>query len=267
LTDADQGVGLSFVSKSTSTVLAAPPLSQGFGVSPDGALVAYGRADLSKVSGSTRLVLRGGKGFHNVVTEATMRNAKGTAGAFVDGNVMVQSGDGAVVDASAWDTATGDIALLPGFTDAGPTAASTNGVVLFYGDGGCWQFATWPNLGRSGHGPGACGVRSLAFSPDGSRLAGIIGEIDLGAHGNKRNQLIVMDPRSGDTLFQSPAIPGATQAAWEDRSDLLVLARDGKGHAAVTRCNVDEQRCETVWTFAERDQRYGVWLVVAPSSH
>src|SRR5256885_6971694 len=57
LTDADPGIGLSFVSKSATTQLAPPPLSQGFGVAPDGAFVAYGRADLSKVTGSTRLVV------------------------------------------------------------------------------------------------------------------------------------------------------------------------------------------------------------------
>ena len=75
---------------------------------------------------------------------------------------------------------------------------------------------------------------------------------------------MVIDPSTGDTVFQSPAIPGATQTAWEDGSDLLVLARDGHGEATVTRCNVDEQRCEKVWTFAEADRLYGVWLVVTP---
>jgi hypothetical protein len=267
LTDADPGVGLSFVSKSASTELAPPPLSQGFGVSPDGAFVAYGRADLSKITGSTQLVLRGGKAFRHIAAETTMRNAKGTAGDFIDGNVMVQSGDGGAVSTSAWDPAAGDMALLRGFTEAGPADAATNRIVLTVGDGGCWQLGTWPDLGRSGDGPGTCGVGSLAFSPDGSRLAGVAGQVDLGMSGSRRNQLLVIDPTSGHAIFQSPAIPGAMQSAWEDGSHVLVLARDGKDQATVTRCDIDQQRCETVWTFADEGQRYGVWLVVTPPSN
>jgi hypothetical protein len=254
---------LSFVAPSGDRVLAPPPLTQDFGVSAGGKTVVVGQADLSRVQGSTRLLMLGGRGFGRVLAQTTQPDAKGAAGDMIGTDVFVQTGDGGGTGLELWHTVSGSITPLPAYTDAGPADPSTGRVVLFHGDSGCWAVATWPQRTRpSSDRTGGC-VPGLAFSPDGAMLAGISGDVGDRAYGGQRNRVVVFDANDTATVFTSPTIPGAVQVAWEDPSTLLVLARDGSDEAVVSRCDIDRRTCEQVWSEPDSGERYGVWLVVA----
>jgi hypothetical protein len=257
---------LSFVAPSGNRVLAPPPLTQGFGVSPGGKSVVVGRADLSQVRGPTRLLMLGGRGFDRVLAQTTLPNAKGEAADMIGTDVFVQTGDGGGVGLEVWHTESGSITPLPAFTDAGPVDPSTGRVALFQGDSGCWRIATWPQRTQPPSDPTAECVPGLAFSPDGGMLAGISGDVGDGVSGGGRNRVVVFDASDTATVFTSPTIPGAVQVAWEGPSTLLVLARDGGGEAVVTRCRVDRATCERVWSEPDSGERYGIWLVVRPTA-
>jgi hypothetical protein len=256
-------LALSFVTPGGNRVVGPPPLTQGFGVSLGGKAVVVGRADLSRVRGSTRLLMLGGRGFDRVLAQATMPNAKGEALAMIGTDVFVQTGDGGAVGLELWHTESGSITPLPAYTDAGPVDPSAGRVVLFQGDGGCWGIATWPRRTRpSSDGKGGC-MPELAFSPDGAMLAGISGDVGDRTAGGRGNRVVIFDASDTATVFTSPPIPGAVQVAWEGPSTFLVLARDGGDQAVLTRCDVDRRTCERVWSVPDSGERYGVWLVVA----
>lgn len=223
-----------------------------------------GRADLSRVGGSTRLLMLGGRGFRRVLAETTLPNAKGEAGAMIGTDVFVQTGDGGGVGVQVWHTASGSVTPSPAYTDAGPADPATGRVVLFRGDGGCWGIATWPRRPQPSSDPARCSVAGLAFSPDGAMLAGVSGRVADGTAGGRDNRVVVFDASDTTPVFTSPTIPGAVQVAWEDPSTLLVLARDGGDEAVVTRCDIGRRTCERVWSVPDAGGRYGVWLVVVP---
>ena len=258
-------LALWFVAPGGNRLVVPPPLTQGFGVSAGGTSVVVGRADLSRVEGSTRLVMLSGKRFRRVSAETTLPNTKGTAGAMIGTDVFVQTGDAGGVGVELWHTASGSVTPLPAHTDAGPVDPSNCRVVLFQGDGGCWAIATWPQRGRpSSSRTAECGAAGLAFSPDGTMLAGISGSVADRRSGGRGNRVMVFDAGDTTTVFTSPTIPGAVQVAWESASTLLVLARERGDEAIVTRCDIDRRTCERVWSVADGGKRYGVWLVVTP---
>jgi hypothetical protein len=254
---------LSFAAPGGNRVLAPPPLTQGFGVSLGGRAVVVGRADLSRVRGSTRLQMLGGRGFDRVLAQATMPNAKGEALAMIGTDVFVQTGDGGAVGLELWHTESGSITPLPAYTDAGPVDPSADRVVLFQGDGGCWGIATWQQRTRPSSDPTAECLPGLAFSPDGAMLAGISGDVGDETAGGRGNRVVIFDASDTATVFTSPPIPGAVQVAWEDPSTFLVLARDGGDQAVLTRCDVDRRTCERVWSVPDSGERYGLSLVAA----
>jgi hypothetical protein len=264
LSGAGPDLSLSFVTRSGNRVLAPPPLTQDFGVSAGGKTVVVGRADLSRIRGSTRLLMLGGKGFGRVLARTTLPNAKGAAGDMIGTDVFVRTGDGGGTGLELWHTASGSITPLPAYTDAGPVDPSTGRVVLFHGDSGCWGIAMWPQRIRPPSDRQDGCVPGLAFSPDGAMLAGISGDVSDRASGGRRNRVVVFDASDTATVFTSPIIPGAVQVAWEGRSTLLVLSRGGGDEAVVTRCRVDHATCERVWSEPDTGGRYGVWLVVRP---
>jgi hypothetical protein len=253
-----------FVGREGSRLLAGPPLTQGFGVSEGGRSVVVGSADLSKRQGSTRLLMFGGRDFRQLQAEATLRNEKGEATAVVGDDVLVQFGDGAVVGVMRWNTTSGSVTPLRGYTDAGPVSPSTGRVLVFRGDGGCWSVAVWPREHASRQGSDRCDPRDPSFSPDGALLAGVSGRVDSGMSGGRNNRVVVLDAIDGGVAFTSAPIAGAYQVAWERPSALLVLSRDGRHTVIVTRCDVDRQTCRQVWSTHDGGERYGSWLVVPP---
>jgi hypothetical protein len=253
-----------FVARQGSRMLAGPPLTQGFAVSAAGRSVVVGSADLSKLAGSTHLLMFGGRDFRQLQAEAILRNKKGAATAVLGDDVLVQYGDGAVVGVMRWNTVSGSITPLRGYTDAGPVSPSTGRVVLSRDDGGCWSVAVWSRVPSSHRGRDRCDPRDPSFSPDGALLAGVSGRVDTGMSGGRNNRVVVLDASDGGVVFTSSPIAGAYQVAWERPSELLVLSRDGRHTVVVSRCAVDRQTCQPVWSTHDGGERYGTWLVVPP---
>ncbi|MEW6059698.1 MAG: hypothetical protein AB1551_06105 [Actinomycetota bacterium] len=262
LTYARRGQALWYVTAKGARRLASP-VSQGFVVSALGTYVAFGKTDLTSRRGSTHLVLVGGPGFARVEAETSLPNVHAVAWGFVGPHVFVGWGDGAAVSLGIWNPASGTVTKLPAYTRAGPTDQEGGRVVLFQGDGGCWGITTWPARVWPSRDPGAdCNTRPMAFSPSGCLLAGISGTVDSGFAGGPRNRVLVTDATDTRTVFRSPPMPGAFQAAWEDESRLLVLAREQRGGGAVLwRCDLDLRRCERVWALEGGSERYGTWIV------
>ena len=251
-----------FVGRHGNRLLAGPPLSQGFSVSADGRSVVVGSVDLSKVTGSTRLLMFGGRDFRQLQAEATLPNKKGEANAVLGDDVFVRYGDGAVVGVMRWNTTSGSVTPLRGYTDAGPVSGSSDRVVLFRGDGGCWSVAGWSRERASRQGSDRCDPRDPSFSSDGTLLAGISGRVDAGLSGGQNNSVVVLDASDGGVVYSGPTIPGAFQVAWERPSTLLVLSRGGRHLVVVTRCDIDRQTCTQVWSMPVNGERYGAWIVV-----
>jgi hypothetical protein len=256
-----RGIVIWYVTRRDARRLAGP-VAQSFGVSAGGTRISFSRSDLRKPSGPSRLTLLGGQHFNHTVATKRLSDVRARGGPFVGRRVLLELGDAQPIVA-VWDPRTGQVTRLPRWSDAGPTDPVAHQVVLSFGDSGCWSAGAWhrshPLLAFSGD----CSVRWKTYSPSGAQLAGIDGVIDNGLVGAHSNRLVVLDARGGGVAFRSRQLPGAFQAEWEDRSHILVLARQGQD-VVVYRCSVDSRDCRRVWTVDGSGDRYATWLVPYP---
>jgi hypothetical protein len=242
--------------------LLASGVSQGFAVSALGVRVAFGRTDLTTANSPTTLVVMDASGAAGPPVGSDVFDGYAAPVGFVGRKVLVGTGDGAAAAAGIWEPASGAIETFHEYGRSGATDPVGRRGVLFVGDGGCWEIASWSDGGAFSSVPGpSCHSDPQAFSPTGRRLAGISGWVDSGLTGSLNNRLIVSNAPQASILFRSPVLPGAYQVAWEDENKLLVLAREEEGPPVVYRCALDLEGCAQVWVLHASPARYAVWLV------
>jgi hypothetical protein len=237
-------------------------VSQGFAVSALGDRVAFGRKDLSTANSPTTLVVMDTSGPAGPPLGTDVFDGYAAPVGFVGRKVLIGTGDGAAAAAGIWEPASGAIKTFHRYGRAGATDPVAGRGVLFVGDGGCWEIASWSDGSAFSSVPApSCSSGLQAFSPTGRRLAGISGWVDSGLTGSLDNRLVVSNAAQASVLFRGPVLPGAYQVAWEDENRLLVLARDEEGQPVVYRCALDLEGCAQVWVLHASPARYAVWLV------
>jgi hypothetical protein len=237
-------------------------VSQRFAVSPDGRRVAFGQTDLTTARSPTTLVVMGTRRSTGSPVGTGIFDGYAAPVGFIGRKVLIGTGDGAASAAGLWDQASGAIRTFHGYGRAGATDPVGRRGILFVGDGGCWEVASWSDrIGFSTVPAPSCGSWPQDFSPSGHLLAGISGWADEGLSGRPGNRLVVSHAVTARTVFRSSPLPGAYQVAWENENRLLVLAREEEGQPVVYRCDLDLGGCDQVWVLGASPARYTAWLV------
>jgi hypothetical protein len=227
----------------------------GFALSADGQRLAYSELlDGSRRSRLTEVHLRI---LEPAITLEVDTNASVVG--YVGDDVVLDTGDGAGVQAQTWRP--GDDAIHPinGFTSPIATDPQSGFAVMVRGDGGCWSIVNLldPNIAEETLND--CWIRGVSFEPGGSTLAGI-------EFRRPTERFLLVGTTSN--LGGEAELDGGLQTYWTQSSrhgpgQIMVMAEPTPGKLMVRTCQVSENLCSElpVWTGTSTGEQGSAWIV------